>query len=73
MNIKLKDILERAQSWPEDAQNELAEIALEIEAGFRDGVYHAANDELQALDEADRSGIATPDEVEAAFKLFRRA
>jgi hypothetical protein len=35
--------------------------------------YHATPDELKAIDEADASGVATDDEVEAAFRSFRRA
>ncbi len=73
MMNKLKDVLERLDTWPEEAQRELAEIALEIEAGFRGGAYHASPEELQAIDEADRSGVATDQQVEAAFRSFRRA
>ena len=73
MMSKLKDVLERIESWPEEAQKELAEIAIEIEAGFRGGVYHATVEELQAIDEGDRSGLATEQQVEAAFRTFRRA
>jgi hypothetical protein len=36
-------------------------------------VYHATLEELRAIDEADRSGVATDEEVEAAFRRFRRA
>jgi hypothetical protein len=46
MNSKLKDVLERAKNWPDEAQHELAEIALEIEARVSGGVYHATDDEL---------------------------
>jgi hypothetical protein len=73
MMSKLKDVLQRAENWPEEAQQELAEIALEIEAGFGGGVYRATADELQAIDEADRSGVASEQQVEAAFRTFRRA
>lgn len=73
MMSKLKDVLQRIDSWPEAAQQELAEIALEIESGFRGGVYHASADELQAIDEADASGVASQEQVEAAFRAFRRA
>jgi hypothetical protein len=73
MMNKLKEVLERVPSWPDEAQEELAEIALEIEAAFRGGVYHATEDELRAIDEADRSGTATEREVAAAFRSFRRA
>ena len=70
---KLKDVLERVDTWPEEAQRELAEIALEIESGLRGGVYQASADELRAIDEADLSGVATEQQVEAAFRAFRRA
>jgi hypothetical protein len=36
-------------------------------------VYHATQDELTAIDDADRSGVATKAEVEAAFRTFRPA
>ncbi len=73
MMTKLKDVLERVQTWPEEAQAELAEIALEMEAALRGGVYHATPEELQAIDEADRSGVASDAQVEATFATFRKA
>jgi hypothetical protein len=60
------------EAWPEEDQQELAEIVRNIEAG-RSGVYHATPAELAAIDEAENSGIATEEEVEAAFRTFRRA
>jgi hypothetical protein len=72
MTPRLKEIFDRVQNWPAEAQEELAELALEIEAG-RSGVYHATPEELAAIDEADRSGVATPAEVAAAFTRFRGA
>lgn len=72
MIAKLKDVLERARDWPETAQQELAEIALEIEAGLGD-VCRATPEELRALDEAEQSGIASDEDVAAAFKAFLRA
>jgi len=71
MSPAIKQIIERVASWPEEDQEELAEIAREIEAR-RSGVYKATADELRAIDEAERSGIATDEEVEAAFRSFRR-
>jgi hypothetical protein len=35
--------------------------------------YCATPEELQALDEAERSGVAREQEVEAAFRTFRDA
>jgi hypothetical protein len=71
MITKLKEILERAQAWPEVDQVELVELAEQIESR-RGGDYQATAEELQALDEADSSGIASEAEVEAAFSTFRR-
>ncbi len=72
MSPNAKEILRHVESWPEEDQEELAQYAREIEAR-RTGVYHATPAELQAIDEAERSGIATEEEVEAAFRTFRRA
>jgi hypothetical protein len=70
MSPAIKQIIERAESWPEEDQEELAEIARQIEAR-RTGVYRATADELRTLHEADRSGTASEEEVEAAFRSFR--
>ncbi|HLI23194.1 MAG TPA: hypothetical protein VKV32_18865 [Stellaceae bacterium] len=74
MNAKLRQILERAESWPPQDQEDLAEFAREIEAR-RTGVYHASDDELKAVDQAlgqaARGEIASKDEIEAAFAKFR--
>ncbi len=67
----LKDVIEQAETWSEDDQVELAEYGRNIEAR-RSGVYRATPDELKAIDEADRSGVARDEEVEAAFRTFRR-
>jgi hypothetical protein len=69
---QVKAVLDRVLTWPREQQEELAEIALEIEAEFGSQVYHATPDELQALDEAELSGVASDEEVEAAFRAFRR-
>jgi hypothetical protein len=71
MSPAIKELLEQVASWPQEDQEELAELARQIEAR-RTGVYRATAEELQALDEADRSGIASDEEVEAAFRSFRR-
>jgi predicted transcriptional regulator len=72
----LKDILERVETWPKEAQEELAEIALEIDAALRGGVYHATPEELDGIDrglKAAREGrFATDKEIEAVFAKHRR-
>jgi hypothetical protein len=46
---------------------------MKIEAELESQVYQATPDELRALDEAELSGVATAEEVEAAFGTFRSA
>jgi hypothetical protein len=48
-------------------------IAPEIEAKHESEFYHATPDELRALDDAELSGVASDEEVEAAFRSFRRS
>ena len=72
MTKELKNLLERTEGWPAEDVAELAEAARDIEAR-RAGVYHATPEELRAIDEALKSGVATEEQVEAAFKSFRRA
>ena len=77
MNAKLKDVLDRAEKWPEDRQRELAEIADEIDREVAEGVYYPTAEELHAILEAQaavrRGEIATDAEVEAVFAKNRRA
>jgi uncharacterized protein (UPF0335 family) len=70
---QVKAILERVPTWPEDRQQELAEVALEIEADLAGAGYDATPDELAAIDEGLAGEAASEREVEAAFALFRKA
>jgi hypothetical protein len=76
MNQSTKDLLQRVETWPEQDQQELAEVVRDIEAR-RSGVYHATPEELRAIDEAlgqvARGEIASKEEIEAAFAKFRGA
>jgi hypothetical protein len=62
-----REILRRVGHWPQEDQDELAEVAREIEAR-RTGVYVLSDDERVALDEARESGIASEEEVSAFWK-----
>jgi hypothetical protein len=53
--------------WPDEDQEELAEVAREIEAR-RTGVYVLNDDETAALDAARRTGIASDTDVAALCK-----
>ena len=76
MTRKLREVLKQAEAWPEEAQEELADAALEIAAGLN-GEYHAAGEELagidRGLDDARQGRFATNKGVNAAFAKFRRA
>jgi predicted transcriptional regulator len=73
---RLAEILERIESWPAQAQDELAEIARDIDAGLKGEVYEATPEELEGIDrglrDAAEGRFATGEEVEAAFAKFRR-
>ncbi len=72
MSNKIIELLQRAATWPEDEQAELVAHAREI--GLRhSSAYHATSGELAAIDEAERGGTATDEEVNEAFRAFRPA
>ena len=68
----LQDVLQRVEDWPEAAQVELAEIALEIDAGLSNGPYHATPKELEGIDRglkaAREGGFATDYQVGQKFR-----
>lgn len=72
---EIKDLLERIETWPEEAQNELVAVANQIESDLR-GDYFATRDELEVIDAAiaaiDAGQIATDEQVAAAFAKFRK-
>ena len=67
MSPVVKSILERVASWPAEDQEELSELAREIEAR-RNGVYRLSEDEQAAIHAALRSPLASDEEVEAFWK-----
>jgi predicted transcriptional regulator len=72
----IKEILRRAEAWPESAQAELAQAALEIERELQDSTYTATPEEVAAIErglrEAEQGHFATEAEVEAVFAKYRR-
>jgi predicted transcriptional regulator len=72
---QLTEALERVETWPAQAQDELARVALEMEAEIK-GVYHASAEELAGIDRglraADAGVFASDNEVEAAFAKLRQ-
>ncbi len=67
MNSAVKDILKNVANWPEEDQQELVELAREIEAR-RTGVYVLSDAERAAIAEARRGAFASDDEAAAFWK-----
>lgn len=71
----LSEVLKRVETWPEVAQEELAGIALEIDAALNGEVYHPTPDELAGIDRgvqaADQGRFAAPEDVRALFARHR--
>ena len=71
---ELKNLSERAETWPEQAQDELVQIGREIEAEIGRGVYRLSEDERKGIERglaAMREGRFASDEQVAA--IFRKA
>ena len=69
----LKAVLQRVASWPEDRQEQLAELALAIETEMSGKPYQASADELKAIDEAIAGEVASEEEINTTYaKLSRR-
>jgi hypothetical protein len=77
MTTDLKNLLERVQNWPEEAQHELVAVANQIERELQGHDYLANREELQIIDAAmaaiDGGEVATDVEIKAAFAKFRSA
>jgi hypothetical protein len=73
---QLAAILERVETWPAHAQDELAEIVRDMDAGLKNETYEPTPEELEGIDRSLRDAaagkFATEEEVEAVFAKFRR-
>jgi predicted transcriptional regulator len=54
---QLTEILERVEAWPPEVQNELAEFARELDAGFKQGEYEPTPEELAGIDRGLRAAV----------------
>ena len=67
MNSRTKDILQKVAGWPAEDQEELAELAREIEAR-RSGVYELSDAERTAIADARRGAFASDEQATAFWK-----
>jgi predicted transcriptional regulator len=69
-----RTLLERVQTWPEEDQEELADVAREIESR-RSGVYRLSDEERTAvragMDAARRGDFVPEEEMDAFYRLHR--
>jgi predicted transcriptional regulator len=72
---KLTEILKRVEAWAPDAQNELAEFAIELDAGFKGGEYEPTSEELAGIDrglrDAAEGRFASDRQVETVLAKLR--
>jgi predicted transcriptional regulator len=76
MNARLKDILERVQSWPEAQQQHALDLLLTLEQEYAAEPYELTEEEKVAIDRGLRDvaegRFATDAEVDAMFAKHRR-
>ena len=74
---QLAEILERVERWPAQAQDELAEIARDIETNLSKGDYELTPEEQagieRGLQAAEEGRFATDEQVKAALARLRQA
>ena len=64
-------VFERVRTWPEARQEDAAAMLLHLEGQGGD-VYVLDEEDEPTLDEAEASGVASDEEVEALFARYRR-
>lgn len=67
MSPVAKEILQKVAGWPDEDQEELAELAREIEAR-RTGVYVLSDDEQAAIADARRGAFVSEEDARAFWQ-----
>ena len=67
MNNAAKQILQKVAAWPQEDQEELVELAREIEMR-RTGIYELSDGERAAIADARRGAFASDEEAAAFWK-----
>lgn len=63
-------VFQRVRTWPEERQEDAAAMLLHMEAQGGE-IYVLDAEEERALDEAEASGVASDEEVQALFARYR--
>lgn len=72
INDRLQAVLQRIANWPDDRQEQLAELALAIDAEISGLPYQASADELEAIDKAMAGEAASEEEINITYASFPR-
>jgi predicted transcriptional regulator len=75
MNAKLKDIIERVETWPQEAQEAAIESLLGIEQELAEPYELTKEDRAaidRSLDDLRHGRLATDEEVAAVLNRYRR-
>jgi hypothetical protein len=71
MTKLLDDAIAKVRELPEEAQERAAESLMVFAELAKQGVYKLSSEERTAIQESHRGGLATDEEVEAAYARFR--
>ncbi len=75
MNAKLKDLIERVDTWPEQAQEEALQLLLALEQEYAEPYELSPEDRAaidRSLDDMRAGRFATDEQVAAVFGRHRR-
>jgi predicted transcriptional regulator len=74
---RLAKVLERVEAWPAEVQDELADLARDLDDRLKHGDYEPSDAELAGIDrglaDANAGRFATDEQVEAALRKLRGA
>jgi hypothetical protein len=74
MNASLKDIIERVETWPEEAQEEALQLLLALEQEYAEP-YELSDEDRHAIDRSledmQQGRFASDDKVESIFGRSR--
>jgi len=70
LSDQLKAVLERVATWPEEWQQRLLRLAVELEAEMSNSPYQASSDELRSIDEGLAGEAVNQEEIKKAYVKF---
>jgi hypothetical protein len=75
MNAKLKDIIDRVETWPEQAQEDAAQLLLALEQEYAEP-YELSEEDRRAIDRSledmQQGKFASDDQVASIFDRSRK-